>query len=101
MAGRPAGQKYSMHTLFGAFVQVMGEDREDIIRIYQFWKFICTRNSAQVHEIIVDKNATKASVQFTQVVENYMHGPSFDLVMNIIFYFEDAPHGKVICKQVY
>lgn len=48
----------------------------------------------------MDKDESKVWVQFTQTVDNYLHGPSFNLEMSCILYLQHTPRGKRISKQV-
>lgn len=85
---------------------VMAENREEIIRIFQFWRFANRRLDADINEIVLDRSGTKVWVQFVQHVTGYQHYLSpplfgFSLPMSALLYLRDGPGGtKLICKQV-
>lgn len=81
----------------------MADDREEIIRVFQYWRFVTTHLSADIHEVLVDASGSKAVVFFTQTIENMGHMPfvSFDLSMAVLLYLEPTlKGGKLISKQV-
>eukprot|EP00887_Chlorella_sp_A99_P006920 scaffold2.g6920.t1 len=81
---------------------VIAENREEIILVFQHWRFMNRGASATVHEIVVDRGGARAWVRLTQHVRAYLHSPlSFHLPMATLLYLEDAPGGrKRIAKQV-
>ncbi|KAL4439448.1 hypothetical protein ABPG77_008777 [Micractinium sp. CCAP 211/92] len=85
---------------------VMAENREEIVRIFQFWRFANRRLDVDINEIVLDRSGKKVWVQFVQHVTGYQHYLSpplfgFSLPMSTLLYLRDGPSGcKLICKQV-